>query len=134
MHRILRSIAFESFSLYLLSIILSGFIIRGGLPTLLLGGLVLAVLSFILKPILSILSAPFALITFGLASILSNAVILFALTKVIKQIEITAFTFPGINLWGVIIPHIYFNTFFAFLVVTIVQYVIKWFLIWLCRE
>jgi putative membrane protein len=134
MHRVLRSVAFEAFSLYLISQILPGLIIIGGLQTLIFGGVALSVLSFVLKPILNVLSAPLNLITFGLASVLSNAIILLILTKIINNIDITAFTFAGLNLGLVIIPKIHINTFFAFLVVAIAQWVVKWFLIWLCKE
>lgn len=131
MKNLARSIAFESFSLYLLSQIFPGVIIIGGLPTLLLGGLVLSLLSFILKPILNVLTAPFALITFGTMSVVVNAVILFVLTKIVHQVVIHAFTLPGMSFMGFIVPKISFNAFFAFLVVAAGQIMIKYFLLWL---
>lgn len=133
MRGIFRNICFEGFSLFLLAQMFSGVVIIGGLPTYLFGGLILWILSIILKPILNILTFPFALLTFGTISMLTNAIILFTLTKFVKQINIHAFTFNGLSFLGFVIPKMEFNIFVAFLVVSVGQIMIKWSLLWLTK-
>ncbi len=131
MKRIAKGIAFESFSLYMLSVMLVGVSIRGGLPTILLGGTVFAILSFLLRPLLNIISYPFHLITLGAFTIVINGFLLYLLTLVVKQISITAFVFQGFSFWGFVVPTIHFNLFFAFLAAALLQSSIKFFIVWL---
>lgn len=134
MQKILRAIAFESFALYILSQLFSGVIIKGGIQGIIIGGAAIAVASFLLKPVLKVFTAPFAWATFGFASIICDAIILFVVTRFVKQLVLVAFTWPGLDIMGFIIPKMHFNLFFAFLVVAASQFVIKWFLIWLTQE
>lgn len=134
MQKILRAIAFESFALYILSQLFNGVILKDGVQGILISGAAIAVASFFLKPILKVFTAPFAWITFGLASIISDAIILFVVTRFVKQLVLVSFTWPGLNIMGFIIPRMHFNLFFAFLVVAASQFVIKWFFIWLTQE
>ena len=134
MQKILRAIAFESFALYILSQLFTGVVVRDGIQGILISGGAIALASFLLKPVLKIFTAPFAWLTFGLASIICDAIILFIVTRFIKQLVLVAFTWPGLNILGFIIPRMHFNLFFAFLVVAASQFVIKWFLIWLTQE
>ncbi|MDE2025213.1 MAG: phage holin family protein [Patescibacteria group bacterium] len=129
-----RSILFNSFSLFLLSQTFSGVRILGGLPALLLSGTVLSILSVILKPILGILAFPLNMITFGTFTIVINAVILYVLTLFVRQFSIHAFSSPGLSFAGFAIPAFSFNTVFAFLVIALIHSGIKIALIWLTQE
>ena len=131
MQKLLRAIAFESFALYILSQLFAGVVLKDGIQGIIISGAAIAVASFLLKPILKVFTAPFAWLTFGLASIISDGIILFIVTRFVKQLVIVAFTWPGLNIMGIILPRMHFNLFFAFLVVAASQFVIKWFLIWL---
>lgn len=129
-----RSILFNSFSLFILSQMFSGVRILGGLPALLLSGTMLSILSVILKPILGILAFPLNMITFGTFTIVINAIILYVLTLFVRQFSIHAFTSPGVSFGGFAIPAFSFNTFFAFLVIALLHSGIKIALIWLTQE
>ncbi len=79
----------------------------------------LTIMLLILKPLLNILTFPFNLITLGLFSIFTNALILYLLTVFVPGIIIQAFTFTGANIYGFIIPGMHFSTLFAFLTTSI---------------
>lgn len=114
MRTVLRSIGIYLLALYFLPQLIPGFTIEGGFMTLLVGAVVLAAMFLILKPILSIISFPVNMLTLGLFSIIINAFILYLLTILVPDITVQPFSYPRTNISGFIIPHIFFNTFFAY--------------------
>jgi len=129
-----RNVLFNAFSIFLLTQIISGVKVTGGLPTYLFGGIALTILLVVIKPILNILSLPLNLITFGFFSFLTNIIIFYLLTVIVPGISINAFTFPGISYSGFVIPQFYFNIIFAFLLVAFLQSLIVSFLTWLVKK
>lgn len=130
----LRNCLFNSFSIFFLSQILLGVKISGGLFTYVLGGIALTLLFIILKPVLNILSLPLNLVTLGMFSFLSNVIIFYLLTVFVTGISIISFTFPGYTYNGFVIPSIYFNTLFAFIIVAFLQSICVSFLNWLVEK
>jgi putative membrane protein len=130
----LRNVIFNSFAIFLLSQIIGGVKVTGGLPTYLFGGLALTLLLVFLKPILNLLALPLNIITLGFFSFLTNIIIFYLLTVIIPGIMITAFTYPGFTYSGFVIPSIYFNTLFAFLIVAFLQSLTVTFLGWLTKD
>lgn len=126
-----RNVLFNAFSIFLLTQIIGGVKVTGGIPTYLFGGIALTLLLVILKPILNILSLPLNIITLGFFSFLTNIIIFYLLTVIVPGIAITAFTFPGLSYSGFVIPSFYFNIVFAFLLVALFQSIIVSFLNWL---
>lgn len=131
---ILRNIVFYSFSLFLTSQLLSGLKISGGSTTYVIGGIVLSLLFLIVKPILGIITLPLNIITLGLFSFVINAIILYLLTVFVTNISITAFTFSGLSISGFIIPRLFINDFFAFVVISILLSLIVGLLKWLTEK
>lgn len=129
-----RNIVFYSVSLFLTSQIIIGLKISGGLTTYVIGGIVLSVLFIIIKPILSLITLPLNIITLGLFSFLINAIILYLLTIFVNSISIKAFTFPGLSFAGFIIPKLFVNNFFAFIVASAVLSFIVGILKWLIKK
>lgn len=129
-----RNVLFNSFSLFLISQLLPGVKVTGGLPTYLIGGIALTLLLVLLRPILNILTLPLNLVTLGMFSFLTNVIIFYLLTVFVPGISITSFTFPGISYSGFVIPSIYLNTLFAFVLVSFLQSVIVSFLSWLIKK
>lgn len=134
MKALLRNILFNSFSIFLISQVLPGVKVSGGLPTYLIGGIALTLLLLLLKPVLNILTLPLNLVTLGMFSFLTNVIIFYLLTVLVIGITISSFTFLGASYAGFIIPHIYFNTLFAFVIVSFLQSVIVSFLSWLIQK
>lgn len=132
MKSIIRNTVLHAFVFFLLSVSLTGVIIKGGIPTLLLAGFVLTLMNMTIKPILKLLTLPFNLATFGMFSFVTNAFILYLLTVLIMQIQIVAFMFPGFSFMGFVIPQLYLNTFFAYVFVAFLfsftMSVIEWFI------
>ena len=134
MKSILRRIVFYAVSLFLTSQIVTGLTISGGVGTYFIGAAALSVLFLIVKPILSIVTLPLNIITLGLFSFLINSVILYLLTIFVPDISISAFTFKGFDFAGFVIPSFSINTFFAFIVASILLSFIVGFLRWLTKK
>lgn len=113
---------------------LEGVRVNGGLVTYIIGGIVLSVLFLLIKPILSIITLPLNIITLGLFSFLTNAIILYLLTILIPNISISAFKFSGFSFWGFVIPQFSINNFFAFVTASILLSIIVGFLKWLIKK
>lgn len=129
-----RNILFNSFSIYIISQILPGVKVSGGFFTYIFGGFALTLLFILLRPVLKLLTLPLNIITLGMFSFLTNVIIFYLLTVLVIGISITAFTFPGYAYAGFIIPAIYFNSLFAFILVSFLQSVIVSFLSWLMQK
>lgn len=79
---------------------LVGGITVDGFWTALVVGLVLGLLNLFIKPILTFISFPFILISFGLFTVVINAVLLIFASDVVSGFDITGF-WPAV--WGSII-------------------------------
>lgn len=117
--------------LYLLPFIIPGVEISGGLESLFIGGVALALMFLVLKPILNIISFPINLITLGLFSVITNAFILYLMTRFVEGIKISPFTYESIQYAGYVIPQINFNIYIAFIFIALVVSLIESSLSWL---
>jgi putative membrane protein len=134
MKTILRGIVFYSVALFLTAQILQGVKMTGGLTTYLVGGIVLSILFFLVKPVLGIITLPLNIITLGLFSFVVNAIILYLLTIFVPNISITAFKFSGFSFLGFVAPQFSINNFFAFITASILISFIVGFLKWLIKK
>lgn len=134
MKSFLRKVLFNAFAIFLISQVISGMKISGGLLTYLFGGIVLTILFVVLRPILKILTLPLNIITLGMFSFVINIVIFYLLTVFVTDITITAFTFPGLSFAGFVVPSIYLNTLFTFVLISFLQSVVVSFLTWLIKK
>ena len=119
MKTLLRNTLIHTATLYALPYLIPGVAIGGGFGTYLLGGILLTVMGFTIKPILGVISFPFNLITMGLFSILTDVIVLYLLTVLMPKITVNAFHFQGFNFAGFVIPQTDVNTFFAYVVTAI---------------
>jgi putative membrane protein len=130
MKTILRNSFIYGFALYFLPQIIPGVHLSGGLMTLVIGGIALTLLFMILKPILNIISFPVTLLTLGLFSIITNALILYLLTVFVPGVSIGAFTYPRSEVFGFITPKISLNMFFAYVyaafVLSLIDSSVEW--------
>ncbi len=134
MKSLIRNIVINSLSLFILALAIPGFRVSGGVLTYLVGGVALSLLFMIVKPILNIISLPLNLVTLGLFSFVTNAIIFYLLTVFVTSITITAFTFPGFSSAGFIIPKLYINTLFAFILIAFSQSLIVTFASWIIKK
>lgn len=116
MRSIIKNVALYAISIFLVSLLFSGVRITGGIATFVVAGVVLSLLKLVVTPILHILTLPLNIASLGAFTFVINAVTLYLLTVFVPQITIAAFTFPGFKGNGVVIPPIYFNGFFSYIV------------------
>ncbi len=131
MKSLVRKIAIYSFTLYVLPFIVPGVEISGGLDTLFLGGLLLALMFLVLKPILNLLSFPINLLTLGLFSVFTNVLIIYLLTIFLPNVSITEFTYQRVEIFGFITPVLFFNTFYSYIYTAFMLSIIESSLVWL---
>lgn len=122
MKNILRIYLFYLFALWLNSQIFQGsFNIGSNLKNILLAALLLALLNLILKPILKLLFFPINALTLGLFSLVINAGIFYIFLKLVPDITISAWVFPGFTWQNIHISSIklsYLETLFTASVTT----------------
>src|SRR5581483_2423488 len=131
MKNILRKTTYFSLALFLTSLLVAGFKVQGGIPTFVVGGLVMTILSLILLPILNIIAIPFKMLSFGSFGLLINALILYILTVLVPGIEVKAFLFAGANYAGFTAPRVSVNTFFAYVISGVVFSLVTSFVNWI---
>lgn len=134
----MKSIIFNIFSLLLLGLLFSGVKNTGGLGGLIFSGLVLSLFMMILKPMISIVTFPLTIITFGLYGLISNIVsvmvILYLLTRITTQFSVHPFIIHTVAMQNMVIPTLHLNLFFAFAVVSIMYLLLKGVFSWLTQE
>src|SRR3989338_681853 len=89
--RFLLRIILNAAALFAAGYLLAGFIIPPDIEYLFLGGLVLALISTFIRPVLKIVSFPFLLITFGLFHIVINIIVLLIADYFLKGLFIQDF-------------------------------------------
>ena len=106
----MRDFVFHVFSLWLASQLLPAILIVGSWINFFIAGFVLTILVYIVQPFLKILFIPINLITFGLLSWFVHVIILYLLTLFVPEIiMIQAYTLPGGNYAGFVVPPIHLN-------------------------
>lgn len=133
MKSLIRNTVFNAISLFVLTQVLSGVKISGGFGTLLFSGFVLSFLFIFLKPILNIFSLPLNVVTLGLFSFFTNAILLYMLTVFVPSIVISQFTFNGFTLSGFVIPVMHFGSFSAYIISAAVLSIIINFFNWIIK-
>lgn len=130
MKSVLRGTALQAFSLYALSTLVSGVTIRGGVETYLFAGFILSIMSITIKPLLTIITLPFSLLTMGFFSFVVQGFILYLLTVFLQSVSVSAFTFPGGSFAGFVVPRTHLNIFFTYLasafLFSLVYSLLKW--------
>jgi putative membrane protein len=133
MKTLLRIFLFSLFALWLTPNLIGGFKIANGLETYVIGGATLAFIYFFVKPVLRLFFLPINLLSLGLLSWLVNVALLYLLTIMVPQVQISAWQFPGISYQGIVIPAYYLNSMTNFVLVSFVLSFIINFLSWLSR-
>ncbi|SRR5260221_7787807 len=135
MKSLLQKVFVNTLALLLTSLVLPGLLITGGFISYFVAGVALTLLSFILKPILQIITFPFQAITLGLFTYVCNAIVLWVLTLFVKEIRVVSFTFPGFLFGHISIPSIHiYSIILAYIVIATVLAVLTMFLSWLINQ
>lgn len=130
MRSLLKHFVINTACLYLISLAVSGIVFENGFVTLCLTGLVLMLVTMIIKPILNILLLPFNLVTFGLFKWVSFAITFYLVTLIVPGFRLTDFVYPGLNSYWLSLPAINLSGTMAFLafafLISFVSSVIYW--------
>ncbi len=97
---IVSRIIINAIAIYTAVQLVSGISLEINFINLVLVGLLLGIINTFIKPILTLLSLPFVLLTFGLFTIIINIALLFLMSYLIPSFEVDSF---GAGLLGVII-------------------------------
>jgi len=134
MRSLIKNSALNGLSLFILTLILPGVTVAGGYTTYIIGGLFLAVMFKVLKPMLNLISLPLNLITLGMFSFLINVFIFYLATVLVPDISINSFTFEGASFGGFVIPRVSLNIFFAYIAASFLHVSIVSTLHWLIKR
>ena len=91
MQRILIRIGINAVALFVAAGLIGGITLEDGLWKLLLAAAIFGIINAVLKPVLVFLSIPFILVTFGIALIVINALMLVITDALTDAIEIDGF-------------------------------------------
>lgn len=90
MHTILRYLGTVA-AILLTVYIVPGVTVTGGWVTILLAALVWSVITLLIKPVLSILTLPITIVTFGIFSLILNALLFWAMALIVPGFVIAGF-------------------------------------------
>jgi len=110
-------VAGNAFALWLANRWVTGFVLTAPITGLILLGLTLAILNFILKPVLTLALGPIIIITLGLGLIIVNAIILW-LAAYLSHLPQLDFIHGSITIES--IPALFFAT----IIVSVVNFII----------
>ena len=90
MHFLLRYLGTVA-AIILTVYIVPGLVVTGGWLTILLVALVWSVIVMVIRPALKILTLPITIITFGIFSLILNALLFWAMTLIVPGFEVASF-------------------------------------------
>lgn len=98
MRDILKSFLFSLIALFGAAQIVEGFSFGNDIAVLTFAAVVFGVVNSFLKPVLKLITLPLNLLTLGFSSLLVNAVLLHLTVRVVPDLLIEAFHFPGLEI------------------------------------
>lgn len=131
MRKLLRYYLINLAALWLTTRLISGLVYEGGVRTLLLGGLVFAIINFLLVPFLKILFLPLNILTLGLFAWVINVLALYALTTAVSAFKILPYHFAGLQTGGFVLPEYDLTAFWVAVAASLVIGIVTHFLQWL---
>src|SRR3989338_11683359 len=131
MKAIVRLIAINSLSIFLVSLFLPGLHVSGGCACCIIVGTLLTITSTILDPIIKIITLPFNILTLGFLSFLTTLAALFLITTFYGSIRVSAFTFEGFTFAGIVIQKIQLSYLLSFVVISATIYFLSALIEWL---
>ncbi|MCX8009032.1 MAG: phage holin family protein [Patescibacteria group bacterium] len=118
MKHLARVFLFNIVAFWLTTEFLPAIKVSGGVGIILAAGFLLGLLMVIVKPMLKILFIPFNFLTFGIAGLFINVVVIYLLTFILPEVQIVPYTFPGFSWEGFVVPSIDFHYIGSLLLVT----------------
>lgn len=127
----LQEIAINAVALFVALSIFSGLAVTGGFWGIFTAAVLITIGFRVLKPVINIITLPLNVITFGLFQALVVAFIVFLITLIYPQMQITEFQFEGARFYGIIISPFYVTLFLSYIIISGTIYLINRSLFWL---
>lgn len=127
----LKLLLINSTSIWLVSQVVAGLTLQGGIEVLFTAGLVLTLVNLAIRPLINLLLLPINLITLGAFRWLVNVLVLWLVTLIVPQFKIDAFMFPGSAWQGFIIPSLWLGKFWVFVLSSFLISLVTSFFLWL---
>lgn len=127
----LKLLLINSTSIWLVSQVVAGLTLQGGIQVLFTAGLVLTLVNLAIRPLINLLLLPINLITLGAFRWLVNVLVLWLVTLIVPQFKIDAFMFPGFAWQGFIIPSLWLGKFWVFVLSSFLISLVTSFFLWL---
>lgn len=131
---ILRSFVYTGAALWIITQVSGGGIKYAlGLETFILAALAISIGNHFVRPVLNILLLPINLITLGVFRWVTNVLMLYAVTVIIKGFSVVYFNSSAVAFQGISIPAINLTGIAAFLLISFLLSFISSLLYWLSR-
>lgn len=131
MRFIIKRFVIAGIVLFLTSYLFSGLIISGGVATYAIGAVLLSLGLFILSPIVSIITLPLKIITFGISNSLTFGLVLLIITYLDKNIQVVPFVLKSMTILGISIQSFRASGLLEFVLISVTMYLIYKFLEWI---
>ncbi len=118
MKSLIKTVIFTCLSLYLISRVFPD-VRFAGLGVLITTGVVLTLLTVIVRPFLKILMLPINIITFGLFAWMINIIVMYLAILLVPGFSIGNVTIPSLTLGSLIFPAYTFSKFWSLFVVSL---------------
>jgi putative membrane protein len=130
----LRLFLINFLALWLVGQLFSGIDFLNGYQTIALASLVLTLAGFIIKPLVGLLLLPVNLLTLGSFRWLINVITLWLVTLIVPQFKISGFLFTGFVYHGFVIPTMFLNLFWVYVLASLTISLITTFILWLVNK
>ncbi len=120
MKRLLRSVIYHVFALWLTSTMIPALTIAGNIWGMLSAGFMLTVMMMLLKPLLSLIFLPINILTLGLLGWLVNVAVLYLWTVFVPNVSLVPWIFPGFSAGGFVVPEAALSLPWTLIVVSLV--------------
>lgn len=120
MKRLLRSVVYHVFALWLTSAMIPALSISGNLWGMLSAGFMLTIMMMLLKPLLSLIFLPINILTLGLLGWFVNVAVLYLWTVFVPNVVLSPWEFPGISAGGFVVPEVSLGYTWTLVVVSLV--------------
>lgn len=134
MKSLLRNFLINLAALWVATSALPGFAVTGGVKTFLMGAIGLMLINIAVVPLLKIMFLPLNLITLGFFTWVINVIGLYILTRIIPQMKLLPYFFPGADLGGVTFPAMQLNILHVAILASFLVGFTSHFLQWLSRN
>lgn len=131
MKSLIRSFVFNIFALQLAASFIPGVSYNGGLKTISLAGLTLALFNLLIRPIINLFLLPINLLTLGMFRWVVNVIILYLLTLIIPNFMIHGFKLAGFSFASFVIAPVFVNAFWNTILTSFFLSFVLGFLYWL---